>query len=108
VLGLVWDHIARLQTGTLATWATTVAMLASLARDSSHFAKYIIEEDDVGLLVRLLKDGVDVTLRLLAHNEESVEKLLSFGVYSVVATALKEPLLCVQATAAEAGAHGGA
>jgi DNA-binding FrmR family transcriptional regulator len=109
VLGLVWDHIARLQTGTLAARADAAATLASLARDSPHFAKYIIEEDGVGPLVRLLKDGADVAreaavtaLGLLARDEESVEKLLPFGICSVLATALKEPPLRVQAAAAEA------
>jgi hypothetical protein len=108
VLGLVLDHIVRLQTGTLTAWAAA-AVLVSLTCNSPHFTKYIIEDTSVGPLVRLLKDGADVareaavtTLGLLARDKESVEKLLPFGVCSILATALKEPPLRVQATAAEA------
>jgi hypothetical protein len=107
MLSLVLDHIVLLRAGMLTAWAVA-AMLVLLAHDSPHFAKYIIEEDDIRLLVRLLKDGIDVTreaavtmLELLARDEESVEKLLPFKVCSILAIALKEPPLRVQAAATE-------
>uniref|UniRef100_A0A0A9DW33 DUF7792 domain-containing protein n=1 Tax=Arundo donax TaxID=35708 RepID=A0A0A9DW33_ARUDO len=109
VLGMIWDHIARLQTGGLAARADSAATLASLARDNLHFAKYIIEEDGVAPLVKLLKEGTDdgqeaaaMALGLLGHDEESVDKLLHSGVCSVFVAALKQPPMRVQAAVAEA------
>lgn len=109
VLGMVWDHVARLQTGAHSARAESAATLASLARDSPHFAKYIIEEDGVAPLVRLLKEGADdarehaaAALGLLGRDEESVDKLLQCGVCAALAQALKEPPARVQAAAAEA------
>ncbi|KAG8096824.1 hypothetical protein GUJ93_ZPchr0013g35051 [Zizania palustris] len=109
ILFLVWDHIARLHTGSLAARADAAANLASLARDNPHFAKHIIEEDGVAPLVKLLKDGTDdgqeaaaKALGLLGRDEESVDKLLHAGVCSVFAVVLKEPPMRVQAAVAEA------
>uniref|UniRef100_A0A0D9VRT9 DUF7792 domain-containing protein n=1 Tax=Leersia perrieri TaxID=77586 RepID=A0A0D9VRT9_9ORYZ len=109
ILFLIWDHIARLHTGSLAARADAATNLASLARDNPHFAKLIIEEDGVAPLVKLLKDGTDdgqeaaaTALGLLARDEESVEKLLHTGVCSVFAAALKSPPIRVQAAVAEA------
>ncbi|KAF0929078.1 hypothetical protein E2562_015193 [Oryza meyeriana var. granulata] len=109
ILFLIWDHIARLHTGSLTARADAATNLASLARDNPHFAKLIIEEDGVAPLVKLLKDGTDdgqeaaaTALGLLARDEESVDKLLHAGVCSVFAAALKEPPMRVQAAVAEA------
>ncbi|KAJ1297986.1 hypothetical protein BS78_01G420100 [Paspalum vaginatum] len=109
VLAMIWDNIARLHTAGLAARADSAATLASLARDNPHFAKYIIEEDGVGPLVRLLKEGTDegqeaaaTALGLLCRDEESAEKLLHAGVCSVFAAALKEPPMRVQAAVADA------
>ncbi|KAL6648474.1 hypothetical protein ACP70R_012698 [Stipagrostis hirtigluma subsp. patula] len=109
VLGMIWDNIARLHTGGLAARADSAATLASLARDNPHYAKRIIEEDGVGPLLKLLKEGTDdgreaaaTALGLLCRDEESVEKLLHSGVCSVLAVALKEPPMRVQAAVAEA------
>ncbi|GJN08490.1 hypothetical protein PR202_ga26416 [Eleusine coracana subsp. coracana] len=86
MLGMVWDHVARLQTGAHSARAESAATLASLARDSPHFAKYIIEEDGVPPLVRLLKEGGDdarghaaAALGLLGRDEESAGRLLQSG-----------------------------
>ncbi|OAY77973.1 hypothetical protein ACMD2_27216 [Ananas comosus] len=57
MLCLIWEHIARLHTGSSDARADSARQLASLARDSDHFAKLIIEEDGVGPLVRFLKEG---------------------------------------------------
>ncbi|CAN6295793.1 unnamed protein product [Urochloa humidicola] len=109
VLAMIWDNIARLHTGGLASRADAAGTLASLARDNPHYAKYIIEEDGVPPLVKLLKEGTDdgqeaaaTALGLLFRDEESVEKLLHTGVCSVFAAALKEPPMRVQAAVAEA------
>jgi len=109
VLALIWDNIARLHIGGLAARADAAATLASLARDNPHYAKYIIEEDGVPPLVKLLKEGTDdgqeaaaMALGLLCRDEESVEKLLHTGVCSVFAAALKEPPMRVQAAVADA------
>ncbi|XP_062210554.1 uncharacterized protein LOC133912034 [Phragmites australis] len=109
VLGMIWNHIARLNTGGLAARADSAATLASLAHDNPRFAKYIIEEDGVAPLVKLLKEGTDdgqeaaaTALGLLGRDEESVDKLLHSGVCSVFAAALKEPPMRVQAAVAEA------
>ncbi|XP_066353877.1 uncharacterized protein [Miscanthus floridulus] len=56
VLGMIWDNIARLHTGGLAARADAAATLASLAIGNSHFAEYIVEEDGVAPLVKLLKE----------------------------------------------------
>ncbi|KAK3147837.1 hypothetical protein QOZ80_3BG0287340 [Eleusine coracana subsp. coracana] len=109
MLGMVWDHVARLQTGAHSARAESAATLASLARDSPHFAKYIIEEDGVPPLVRLLKEGGDdarghaaAALGLLGRDEESAGRLLQSGACAALAQALKEPPARVQAAAAEA------
>lgn len=109
VLGMVWDNIARLHTGGLAARADAAATLASLARGNSYFAKYIVEEDGVAPLVKLLKEGTDdgqeaaaTALGLLCRDEDSLDKLLHSGVCSVFAAALKEPPMRVQAAVADA------
>ncbi|CAD6210391.1 unnamed protein product [Miscanthus lutarioriparius] len=109
VLGMIWDNIARLHTGGLDARADAAATLASLANGNSHFAEYIVKEDGVAPLVKLLKEGTDegqeaaaTALGLLCRDEDSVEKLLDSGVCSVFAAALKEPPMRVQATVADA------
>ena len=109
ILYLIWDHVARLHTGGLAARADSAANLASLARDSQHFAKLIIEEDGIPPLLRLLKEGTDEgqeaavrALGLLGCDAESVEKLVQAGICSAFTTALKEPQMRVQAAVAEA------
>uniref|UniRef100_A0ACD5TVS6 Uncharacterized protein n=1 Tax=Avena sativa TaxID=4498 RepID=A0ACD5TVS6_AVESA len=109
ILFLIWDHIARLHTGSLAVRADSASTLASLARDNPHFAKLIVEEEGVVPLVRLLKEGTDdgqeaaaTALGLLGRDEGSVDRLLHAGVCAVYATTLKEPPMRVQAAVAEA------
>ncbi|PAN47806.1 hypothetical protein PAHAL_9G278000 [Panicum hallii] len=109
ILFFIWDHVARLHTGSPAARADSAANLASLARDSQHFAKLIIEEDGVPPLLKLLKDGTDEgqeaaarALGLLGCDAESVDKLVQAGVCSSFAAALKDPPMRVQAAVAEA------
>ncbi|KAL6642490.1 hypothetical protein ACP70R_020671 [Stipagrostis hirtigluma subsp. patula] len=112
ILFLIWDHVARMHTGSPAARADAAANLASLARDSHHFAKHIIEEDGVPPLIKLLKDGTDEgqeaaarALGLLGCDAESVDKLIQAGVCSAFTAALKEPPMRVQAAVAEAIAN---
>jgi hypothetical protein len=112
ILFFIWDHVARLYTGSPATRADSAANLASLARDSQHFAKLIIEEEGVPPLLRLLKDGTDEgheaaarALGLLGCDAESVNKLVQAGVCSSFAAALKDPPMRVQAAVAESIAN---
>uniref|UniRef100_A0ACD5X4L5 Uncharacterized protein n=1 Tax=Avena sativa TaxID=4498 RepID=A0ACD5X4L5_AVESA len=109
ILFLIWDHIARLHTGSLAVRTDSASTLASLARDNPHFAKLIVEEEGVVPLVRLLKEGTDdgqeaaaTALGLLGRDEGSVDRLLHAGVCAVYAATLKEPPMRVQAAVAEA------
>ncbi|XP_062201127.1 uncharacterized protein LOC133903703 [Phragmites australis] len=109
ILFFIWDHVARLHTGSPAARADSAANLASLARDSQHFAKLIIEEDGVPPLLKLLKEGTDDgqeaaarALGLLGCDAESVDKLIQAGVCSAFTAALKEPPMRVQAAVAEA------
>ncbi|XP_051182405.1 uncharacterized protein [Lolium perenne] len=119
ILYLIWYHIARLHTGSLAVRADSASTLASLARDNPHFAKLIVEENGVVPLVRLLKEGtedgqeaaatalgsVDRLLhahrRFLGRDEGRVDRLLHAGVCAVYAATLKEPPMRVQAAIAE-------
>ncbi|XP_051184026.1 uncharacterized protein [Lolium perenne] len=108
-LFLVWDHIARVHTGSRAVRADSASSLASLARDNPRFAELIVQEDGVRPLVNLLKAGTDdgkeaaaTALGLLGRDEESVDKLLRADVCFVYAAALKEPSMRVRAAVAEA------
>ncbi|KAG1354100.1 hypothetical protein COCNU_07G002120 [Cocos nucifera] len=113
ILFLIWDHIATLHTGSLDARSDSAAALASLARDNLHYAKLIIEEDGVGPLLRLLKEGrVDGqenaarALGLLGRDEESVDRMLHTGVCSVLTNLLKDGgPMCAQAAAAWAVAQ---
>jgi hypothetical protein len=109
ILFFIWDHVARLHTGSPAARADSAANLASLARGSQHFAKLIIEEDGVPPLLKLLKDGTDEgqeaaarALGLLGCDGESVDKLVQAGVCSSFTAALKELPMRVQVAVAEA------
>jgi hypothetical protein len=109
VLGMVWDNIARLHTGGLAARDDAAATLASLAVGNSYFAKYIVEEDGVAVLVKLIKEGTDdgqeaaaTALGLLCRDEDSLHMLLHSGACSVFAAALKESPMRVQAAVADA------
>jgi hypothetical protein len=68
-----------------------------------------VKEDDVAVLVKLIKEGTDdrqeaaaAALGLLCRDEDSLHKLLHSGVCSVFAAALKEPPVRVQAAVTDA------
>ncbi|KAJ4787242.1 armadillo repeat only 1 [Rhynchospora pubera] len=107
ILFLIWDHIAKLHTGSPEARADSASNLASMARDNDHFARKIIEEDGVAPLLRLLKESRDEgreaaarALGYLARDKESVARLVQAGICSVLAKSLKEPPMKVQAVVA--------
>ncbi|XP_008788383.2 uncharacterized protein LOC103706148 [Phoenix dactylifera] len=97
ILFLIWDHISNLHTGSVDVRSDSAAALASLARDNLHYAKLIIEEDGVGALLRLVKEGnVDGqenaarALGFLGRDWESVDRMLNAGVCTVLTKLLKD------------------
>ncbi|CAL9072507.1 unnamed protein product [Musa textilis] len=107
ILFLIWEQIATLHTGSLDARADAAASLVSLARDNDRYGKLIIEEDGVGPLLRLIKEGrldgqesAAHALGLLARDPESVEQMVLVGVCSTFAKVLKEGPMKVQAMVA--------
>lgn len=107
ILFLIWEQIATLSTGSLQARAEAAASLVSLARDNDRYGKLIIEEDGVGPLLRLVKEGraegqenAALAIGLLARDPESVEQMLLAGVCSVFAKVLKEGAMKLQAMVA--------
>lgn len=97
ILFLIWDHIATLHMGSLDGRSDAAAALASLARDNVHYANLIIEEDGVGPLLRLVKEGhaegqenAARALGLLGRDPESVDRMLHAGVCSALAKLLND------------------
>lgn len=107
ILFLIWEQIATLTTGSLDARADAAASLVSLARDNDRYGKLIIEEDGVGPLLRLVKEGrlegqeaAARAIGLLGRDPESVEQMVLAGVCSVFAKVLKEGPMKVQAMVA--------
>ncbi|KAL1569728.1 hypothetical protein AAHA92_01169 [Salvia divinorum] len=112
ILGLIWEQIAILYTGSVDDRADAAASLVSLARDNDRYGKLIIEEGGVGPLLRLIKEGKQEgqenaarAIGLLGRDPESVEHMTHAGVCSVFAKILKEGPMKVQAVAAWAVAE---
>ncbi|XVE82480.1 hypothetical protein DITRI_Ditri16bG0008200 [Diplodiscus trichospermus] len=107
ILGLIWEQIAILYTGSLDDRADAAASLVSLARDNDRYGKLIIEEGGVGPLLKLIKEGkaegqenAARAIGLLGRDAESVEQMILAGVCTVFAKILKEGPMKVQAVAA--------
>ncbi|XP_042423541.1 uncharacterized protein LOC122011192 [Zingiber officinale] len=107
ILFLIWEQIATLLTGSLDSRADAAASLVSLARDNERYGKLIIEEDGVGPLLRLIKEGrlegqesAAHAIGLLARYPDSVEAMVLAGVCSTFAKVLKEGPMKVQAMVA--------
>ncbi|EHA8588661.1 hypothetical protein COCNU_scaffold006198G000050 [Cocos nucifera] len=107
ILFLIWEQIATMFTGSLDARADAAASLVSLARDNDRYGKLIIEEDGVGPLLRLVKEGrvegqesAALAIGLLARDTESVEQMVLSGVCSAFAKVLKEGAMKVQAMVA--------
>ncbi|XP_047971942.1 uncharacterized protein LOC125214821 [Salvia hispanica] len=112
ILGLIWEQIATLYTGSVDDRADAAASLVSLARDNDRYGKLIIEEGGVGPLLKLIKEGKQEgqenaarAIGLLGRDPESVEHMTHAGVCSVFAKILKEGPMKVQAVAAWAVAE---
>ncbi|KAL0543417.1 hypothetical protein IC582_018513 [Cucumis melo] len=107
ILGLIWEQIAILSTGSPEDRADAAASLVSLAKDSERYGKRIIEEGGVGALLKLLKEGkvegqenAANAIRLLGRDPENVEAMIQAGVCQVFAKILKEGPMKVQAVVA--------
>lgn len=107
ILGLIWEQIAILITGSVDDRSDAAASLVSLARDSDRYGKLIIEEGGVGPLLKLVKEGklegqenAARALGLLGRDPESVKDMIHAGVCSVFAKILKEGPMKVQAVVA--------
>lgn len=112
ILGLIWEQIAILHTGSLEDRSDAAASLVSLAKDNDRYGKLIIEEGGVGPLLKLIKEGkvegqenAAEALGLLGRDPESVEHMIIAGVCSVFAKILKEGPMKVQAMVAKAVAE---
>lgn len=107
ILGLIWEQVAILHTGTLEERSDAAASLASLARDNDRYGKLIIEEGGVGPLLKLAKEGrmegqehAARAIGLLGRDSESVEQIVNCGVCSVFAKILKDGHMKVQSVVA--------
>ncbi|XP_027919500.1 uncharacterized protein LOC114178026 [Vigna unguiculata] len=107
ILGLIWEQVATLHTGSLDDRSDAAASLVSLARDNDRYGKLIIEEGGVGPLLKLMKEGKKEgqenaarAIGLLGRDPESVEIMIHAGVCSVFAKVLKEGPMKVQAVVA--------
>ncbi|KAJ8624696.1 hypothetical protein MRB53_033226 [Persea americana] len=107
ILGLIWEQIATLHTGSLDNRSDAAANLVSLARDNDRYGKLIIEEGGIGPLLKLVKEGRQEgqenaarAIGLLARDPESVEQMIHAGVCTVFAKILKEGSMKVQSVVA--------
>ncbi|KAI4327736.1 hypothetical protein L6164_020161 [Bauhinia variegata] len=107
ILGLIWEQVAILHTGSLEDRSDAAASLVTLARDNDRYGKLIIEEGGVGPLLKLIKEGkmegqenAARAIGLLGRDQESVELMIHASVCSVFAKILKEGPMKVQAMVA--------
>ncbi|RWR92303.1 Armadillo repeat only 2 [Cinnamomum micranthum f. kanehirae] len=107
ILGLIWEQIATLHTGSLDNRSDAAASLVSLARDNDRYGKLIIEEGGIGPLLKLVKEGrlegqenAALAIGLLSRDPESVEQMIHAGVCTVFAKILKEGSMKVQSVVA--------
>lgn len=117
ILGLIWEQIATLHTGSPEDRSDAANSLVSLARDNDRNGKLIIEEGGVGPLLKLAKEGKEEgqenavrAIGMLGRDPESVEHVIHAGACGVFQKILKEGAMKVQAEAAwavaELAAHG--
>ncbi|ONK59246.1 uncharacterized protein A4U43_C08F4480 [Asparagus officinalis] len=103
---------ATLHTGKHEARADAAGEPGVRSRDNERYGKLIIEEDGVGPLLRLVKDGqiegqenAARAIGLLGRDPESVEQMMISGVCSAFAKVLKEGPMKVQAMVAWAVAE---
>ncbi|CAL0313267.1 unnamed protein product [Lupinus luteus] len=107
ILGLIWEQIAILHTGSVDDRSDAAASLVSLALDNDRYGKSIIEEGGVGPLLKLIKEGKKEgqesaarAIGLLGRDAESVEQMIQAGVILAFAKILKEGPMKVQGVVA--------
>uniref|UniRef100_A0A0D6R5V6 DUF7792 domain-containing protein n=1 Tax=Araucaria cunninghamii TaxID=56994 RepID=A0A0D6R5V6_ARACU len=115
MLGLIWEQIARLQTGSPEEKADAAASLVSLAKDSERNGKLIVEEGGIPPLLKLLgtetgtgtgtqilegQEAAAKALGKLGKDPERVQQMIRDGVCSVFSKVLKEGPMKVQSTVA--------
>ncbi|KAK4791232.1 hypothetical protein SAY86_031645 [Trapa natans] len=117
ILGLIWEQIAALYTGSPEERSDAANSLVSLARDSGRNGKLIIEEGGIGPLLKLAKEGKEDgqenavrAIGILGRDHESVDYMVHAGVCGAFQKILKEGSMKVQAEVAwavsELAAHG--
>ncbi|KAL9238382.1 hypothetical protein vseg_012812 [Gypsophila vaccaria] len=112
ILCLIWEQLARLSSGCLEKRTDAAAQLVSLARDSDHYSRLIIEEGGVRPLLKLAKEGSPEgqehaarAIGLLGRVTESAEQVVKAGVATVFGKILKDGRMKVQAAVAWAVAE---
>eukprot|EP01018_Ginkgo_biloba_P018690 Gb_30970 [translate_table: standard] len=107
MLGMIWEQIARLQTGSLDEKADAAASLVSLAQDNERNGKLIVEEGGIAPLLKLIKDGTlegqeaaAKAIGILGKDPERVRQMIHEGLSSVFAKILKEGPMKVQSMVA--------
>lgn len=107
ILGLIWELIAVLHTGSAEERSDAAASLGSLARDNDHYGKLIVVEGGIVPLLKLVKDGkvegqenAVRTIGWLGKDAETVEVMIGAGVCMVFTKVLKEGSMKVQAVVA--------
>lgn len=98
MLGLIWEQIARLHTGSSPEEkADAAASLVSLAQDNERNGKLIVEEGGIGPLLKLIKEGTvegqeaaAKAIGKLGKDPERVRQIIQEGVCSVFAKVLKD------------------
>ncbi|CAN8229366.1 unnamed protein product [Cochlearia groenlandica] len=107
ILGLIWEQVAILFTGSLDDRSDAAASLVSLARDNDRYGRLIIEEGGVTPLLKLAKEGklegqenAARAIGLLGRDTESIDQIMQAGVGQVFAKILKEGHMKVQTVVA--------
>lgn len=90
ILALIWEQVARVQSGTADQRADGAADLATLARDNERNGKIIIEEGGLPPLLKLLREGTGTgqenaarALGALASDEQRVLEMVRQGAIPV-------------------------
>ncbi|GJV23960.1 armadillo-type fold protein [Tanacetum coccineum] len=102
-LGLIWEQIFIMCSGTLEERAEGAISLVSLARDNEKYGKLIIEEGGVPPLLKLAKEGNEDgqenaarAIGLLGRDTDSVQYIINAGVCAIFAKILKFSPMKVQ------------
>ncbi|KAK4792385.1 hypothetical protein SAY86_022820 [Trapa natans] len=107
ILGLIWEQIATLHTGSPEDRSDAANSLLSLTRDNDRNRKLIIQEGGIGPLLKLAKEGKEEgqenavrAIGMLGRDPESVDQMIHAGLCGVFQKILKEGTMKVQAVVA--------